>query len=664
MLPPLQTVVDEKAQRNGHSVTATGEGSPMFDTPSAISSLFFPIGAFADIVPAWSYYPTVRDKFLRTFYKSESHFASATYSMTAFAKTLNLTLNGLPRAKSYAQDILNDCQNGMGYRNLIELSAVDLFTTDNGTFWELIGSGRADKPLKGKLLPPYVMHLDSLQCWRTMDPEFPVVYVNPLKNTFHKLHYTRVIFRSNMPQPDELARGVGYCAASRILRYAQLMRDQLIYRHEKISGQFTRAIGFLKGINAVELAAADTSARESAKSAGFGVYRGIPFLGKAGIETGAEILDLATLYDGFDIEKETTLYMFATALAYGVDAREFWPATASGATKADASIQDMKTQGKGKGDTIETFTSMWHGVFPDSVEGVYDNTDDEQDFQRAKIWQVHQQTYSGLVKDTVIDQDEARAHLVKEGVLDTALLKASAPATMQAENVEDTTPEQDVEGKPATGEKPDTDDPSEEKNPIAQQEAKGLKELSATREDFFSAVSNVFEGAIDKSYSRAQFERQLYRLIRRYGERAYRDGLADGGVELDASEPLDREDMAALNKLIGEQTGYIGNVGDVLFNEDVSDDITVNKPEMWWNKSVIPFYQAGLLSANGNGMYEWVVGKAEHCSTCLTMNGQVHRMREYSERGITPQASSLECGGYRCACSLKKTSGRAKGRWV
>ena len=61
------------------------------------------------------------------------------------------------------------------------------------------------------------------------------------------------------------------------------------------------------------------------------------------------ILDLAKLPDGFDEEESTQLAMFAIALAFGVDARELWPSSTSGATKADAMVQHLKARGKGPG---------------------------------------------------------------------------------------------------------------------------------------------------------------------------------------------------------------------------------------------------------------------------------------------------------------------------
>lgn len=665
MFPSLDLLEDIKAKA-GHSIQGRTDGSPVFDTPSFAGTFLFPIGQYADTVPAWSWYPTLRDAYLRAFWKTEPKLAGAVYSMVAFGKSLDLQIDGLPRAKKYSQTLIQDCENGMGQRALLGKSLVDFFTQDNGMFWELIGAGKADRPLRGALLPPYVMALDAANCWRTFDEEFPVLYRNPIDGTYHKLHYSRVVYRANNEQPDELARGIGYCPVSRVLREAQHARDILIYRHEKVSGRFTRGLLYGVGLNPKTLVDTLKAADEANDSEGFAIYKGIPVVSRAQGAMDLKLLDFASLPDGFNLESETQLYMYILALAFGVDAREFWPASQSGATKADATIQDMKTQGKGKGDVIETLESMWRQVFPDTVEAEYDYTDDEQDLRQAQIWQVHGTTIGNLQKDATIDAEEARAHLVKEGVLDAALLKATTPEQANAEPVDSSTPvEDEATETESSGGKPDI--AGQEKKPAVENEqlAKGLKELSATREDFFLAIENIFEGAIAKDYNRAQFERQLYRLIRRYGERAYRDGLADGGVELDTDEPLDREDMASVNALLAEQQGYVSNIGDVLYNTDVSDDITVNKPPMWWNKSIIPFYQKGLASADANGLYEWELGATEeHCTDCNAMAGQKHRMREYVERGILPQASSLECHGFNCGCRLKKARGRAIGRWV
>lgn len=685
----IQELVQATKQKNGKSVQGREQGSEWFNTPGMVSSFLFPIAALADSIPAWGYYPLIRDKYLRTFSRTEPYFQGATYSMSAFAKSLNLKLTqGGTVTKNYAQDIINYCENGRGARSLIQKSAYDLFTTDNGFFWELVGSGKPDKPLKGKLLPPYVLHMDSLHCWRTLDEEFPVVYVNPIDGTYHYMHYTRVLFRSSNEQPDELARGIGFCAASRILRYTQKMRDILVYQHEKVAGNFTRALGLLKGMNAFELSQADTQAREAAMSSGFARYRGIPFLGKAGMDIDAKIVDLASIGDGFDPETEKRDYVFCLALAYGVDAREFYPATTSGATKGDASIQDMKTQDKGKGDIIETFESAWRDVFPDTLEIEYDNPNDERDKMHADINAVHVTYFMSLKSTSIIDADEARAHLIAEGVLDPELLKATSPEQQNAKPVTEVTPTE-VEG--AVGLEGELtlegDNPDEQPNANTQQDAKTdtnvdkagansqdvsnenlkKKDLAATEEAFNSAFTNIINGAVAGDYTRAQAQRQLARLLQRTCPQGYVDGLSDGGVEISSPDELERDDQRMVEKMLNAQGVFVNDLMATVYSDDGITNAQADiKSQQWFSGSVLPFYQAGLQASGIDPMMEFVGddGK-ESCEDCKRLKGQRHRLSDWVDRGFDPpNGDNLAChDGHLCQHRLEKVRGRERGSW-
>lgn len=665
--------VKTKATRNGRSVQARTEDSQLFSTPATYGNFIFNMGQYADTVPAWSYYPTMRDYYLRTFYKTEPKLAGAVYSMTAFGKSLDLQIDGFPRAKKYSQTLVQDCENGLGQRALVGKSLTDFFTQDNGMFWELVGAGRADRPLRGALLPPYVMHMDSALCWRTFDEEFPVVYRNPIDGTYHKMHYTRVLYRANQEQPDELARGIGFCPVSRVLRETQYARDILIYRHEKVSGRFTRAIGYGVGLNAKTLVDTLQAADESADSQGFAIYKGIPFVTRTQGAMELALLDLASLPDGFNLETETSLYMSILALAFGVDAREFWPATASGATKADATIQDMKTQGKGKGDVIETLESMWRQVFPDTVEAEYDYTDDEQDLQKAQIWKLHTENFNALKAGGNIDAEEARAHLVKEGVLDAALLKATTPEQANAEPIDDATPvEDEATEQTSSGGKPDI--AGQEKKPAVEDEVEAKeflildvkkKELSSTRSNFEGAFYNILTGSRDGDYTRAQAQRLLYRLIQRYGTRGYIDGMIDGGVEIDESE-LEREDTRTINRLLSDQGTYVSDFMATVFDGDVSDLVAEGKPEQWFNGSIMPFYYAGLQASGDDPMMEFIgeMGK-ETCDDCPRLFGQRHRLSRWIEKGFNPpNGINLQCSpGLHCRHTLQRVRGRERGSW-
>lgn len=190
-------------------------------------------------------------------------------------------------------------------------------------------------------------------------------------------------------------------------------------------------------------------------------------------------------------------------------------------------------------------------------------------------------------------------------------------------------------------------------------ELSAQKAIQATRLDFEAAFNNVLEGARAADYTRQQFQSQLRKVLRQYGTMAYRDGLIDGGV-IDGE--MDDEDRAELATLHTEQNAYISDFGGALFKDGITDTLADLKAELWWNKSVYKFYQRGLASADRNGMYEWVLGQTEqHCLTCASLAGQIHRMKEFAKRDLLPKSSRLACGGWYCDCSLAKTNQRSRG---
>jgi len=190
------------------------------------------------------------------------------------------------------------------------------------------------------------------------------------------------------------------------------------------------------------------------------------------------------------------------------------------------------------------------------------------------------------------------------------------------------------------------------------------KAIQATRLDFETDFEDVLAAARDGALDRRAWANRTRTLLRKYGERAYKDGLNDGGVQVAPDDPLDDDDQADLNRLLAEQSAYVTELGRVVFDKAkaVSDGQAAVKPGMWFNKSIMPIYEAGRLSADKNGMYEWVLGKTEeHCSTCLAASGQRHRLRDWHRRGIIPRSDQLECRGFHCDCQLVRTTERARG---
>lgn len=185
------------------------------------------------------------------------------------------------------------------------------------------------------------------------------------------------------------------------------------------------------------------------------------------------------------------------------------------------------------------------------------------------------------------------------------------------------------------------------------------KAIQSTRLDFEADFDNLLKRAREEKMGRVQWASAMRAIIRRFGERAYIDGMADGGVE---DEPTE-DDRISINGLHSDNSGYVTELGNVLYKEDgVTDAQADVKAAMWFNKSIEPYYQAGLFSADSNGLYEWVYGDTEHCETCQRLNGQRHRLKGWKANYL-PKSDLLDCHGFNCECNLVKAKGRARGTY-
>lgn len=193
-------------------------------------------------------------------------------------------------------------------------------------------------------------------------------------------------------------------------------------------------------------------------------------------------------------------------------------------------------------------------------------------------------------------------------------------------------------------------------------ELSAQKALTSTRLDFEMEFGDILTEARAENIDRRRFSTLIRSVLRKYARSAYRDGLIDGGV-IDGR--LTDEDEATLGLFIAEQGQYVTELGEVLFKGDgVSDAQADIKSELWWNKSVYPAYQKGLLSADANGLYEFAGDDGEEsCADCKKLKGQVHRYRDWARKNLIPPSASFECEGWQCKHLLVRSSERERGDW-
>lgn len=409
--PKLTHAIEESA-------SLTVQTTPKDEVIGGNFALLRLLSSGASLAPGW--WSPSRDVWLRNFFKLSDHLSGAIYTMQS--KMTAIPIRVVPhdmndKAAVLEANIMTDLLNnspgfGKGWISEYGKFVEDLITQDNGAFLEVIGAGPKSGPVIG--MPISISHLDSARCQRTGNATYPVIYTdrNGLK---YKLHYTRIMFESQMPSPSEEMLGVGFSAVSRCIGIAQNLIDIVTYKQEKLGSRPKRELVVAKGgLDPRDIATALTKADLAMDAKGLTRYSQIVIVGSQTIpEADVSIIGLSEMPDGFDEQTSTTLGMATIALALGMDARELFPALTSGATRADALLQHLKQRGKGPGQILQITEGLLNFKFlPPHLKAVTDFQDDEQDRQTAEIRAVRA---NRRVQDTttgVIDERRTREIMV------------------------------------------------------------------------------------------------------------------------------------------------------------------------------------------------------------------------------------------------------------
>lgn len=649
-ISPLTDLENKAIDPARYSVQSRAEDAPFAptsDVQGAGGLFWITLGAKLDEEPAWNaIYPNWRDRYLLNFRRNESMLASAVYSMKTRVGTLNYTLNAPPRAKKFSQELLNAPGLGDNLSTIVQKLSDDLDSSDNGAFMELWRPGSPDKaPPKNSPVLGFA-HLDSRQCWRSYDTEFPVWYTNPITGQIRKIHKDRVVYVADNPQPVELARGIGFCAVSRVLRMTRIFRNMQIFLDEKVSGNFTRAIGAISGVSATQVKGALTRAEREAESRGFVIYNQIPFLIDPSTEGKNDIKillqDLASIPDGFVFRDDADLYAYILAFCFGVDAREFWPATQSGATKADASVQNMKARGRGLGNRIQTIEYMLRRALPETAEFEFDFSDDDQDELRNRIYAMREGTLGNALRNGAINNLEYRALLIADGIIDGKLLEDLDLPTTSDTAVDNQTDNDAMQTND------DNADPVDK--------AYTSKTAGRYRQALRANVRALWLG----QWSLTDFYTSMAGSIARNFDNAWTEGAAKFGITRDERT---EEEQQRLRLEVNLETSYVMAFGaDIANNSKANGGLLypfLDRVDLWVNSYERIVSLAGVLAAK-DAKGEWVYGDTvEHCPSCMGYQGRVYRnsvWEKYLEPyDLMPKGKGLSCGGWNCDCMITPT---------
>lgn len=426
------------------------------------------------------YYSRAGDSVLLSTVASEDKWANAIAIAATKCASLEYDIEGdVPLRRNRTHEILTAVDGMQGWGQFIAKQMQDFLCTNNGEFVEVV---RASKAVGSRVVG--LLHLDSTRCYRTGDPEIPVIYMDRL-GRLHELRAHQVIAIADMPTPRLTFNGVGFCAAQRVYRTIYRMAAIEQYVAEKVTGRRPLKVTLINGLTQKQLEQIFTSADQDASAKGLTSYMGAAV---SAVPTDEDIssveIELSGLPDGFDLEKERLNANLTYANTIGLDIQDLQPGAIGGALGSSTQSQVLNDKAKGKGLSYwrKAFTEQLNlKVLPDATVFMFIEKDYRDEMAKADAAIARQSVRSQMISDGLISPDQARQMAVDDGDLPRAFIN------------EDTTPA----GSIASDEKPtdnaqgaDVETPATQDQP--QPDAQNIPQAETTKEAHAGAMVALY----------------------------------------------------------------------------------------------------------------------------------------------------------------------------
>lgn len=405
------------------AIAASVEEKPLsiHQGPGGGQSFVMWMATIADIFTPWGTDVVGRDRQLRDWWPTETILSSAIYSVAMSNAGLEWKLEGPPQTTKQVQQILNMANFGKGWAHFVKKISTDLYTQDNGAFFEILrASNSPSAPILG------IRSLEAGRCTRTGDPMIPVIYTNTRAEQ-HKMPWYSVIVLEEFPSPIETMYDVQYCAVSRVLRMAQIMRDIAIYKGEKVGGRNTEAIHIVGGVKQSDITDVRDRMGYQADNQHMARYLEPIVIGSLDPQTAPSsvTINLKSLPDAFNLDEELRWYISQIALGFGRDYQDFAPLPRGNMGSGQQSeMLHLKSKGKGRASFMDLMThAMNNFVLPRTVEFEYVIEDVEHEKTKAEVSKFRAEERSVRILSGEIDPMIARQIAQEDGDLDIRYLE-------------------------------------------------------------------------------------------------------------------------------------------------------------------------------------------------------------------------------------------------
>ena len=351
-----------------------------------------------------------RDAWLRDFWRREPHLAGVLHSVVAIDQNRHWTLTGGRNQVRRYTEILQQAENGAGWRHYAGLQALSYYTADIGAITEIGREGRYG-PLRA------LFHVDPARCRLTGKADRPLAY-DKTKQAWRPEDFFRM---ASLASTDEEMYGLGLCGVSRALELAKLMAG--VYEHslEKLGSRAPKGLLLLKGISQEQWKEAMTSREAALEGLERDYYGAVAVLASMGMDDmDAKLVALSQLPDGFDLKTWTDLTMYGFALCFGYDPIEFWPVQAGSLGRGrETEIQHMKATGKGAASFMRSHQDQLQMRLPPSLLFEYEQRDQTGLLLEADVTQAWATVAKTLYEQGmgVLTRQQAMSVLAEQGVI-------------------------------------------------------------------------------------------------------------------------------------------------------------------------------------------------------------------------------------------------------
>lgn len=177
--------------------------------------------------------------------------------------------------------------------------------------------------------------------------------------------------------------------------------------------------------------------------------------------------------------------------------------------------------------------------------------------------------------------------------------------------------------------------------------------LNTYRAGLRSIARGLRSGAIDGT----QFNSEMRNIINRRLTQAFEQGAAECDIKPDE---FTQAEFLAIGQAIQEELTHVSDFGAAIrAGRDEPIASLFNRIDSWANR-FDDIKNLGKVMACKDKKLMWKLGATEkHCSTCPRLDGKVKRASQWKASGVRPQNPpnpNLQCGGWRCQCTLITTN--------